>query len=100
MNIAAIFIQNNIKTIIKEIHTTFVLEELVTVRRFKTSTSYFLLTKPSKDAFLLPIIGGIEQRGSILLVTLLYDLCDGQTIFTSYLVTTNHALHRSVPLGK
>ena len=64
------------------------------------SDDTFLLTKPSKDAFLLPIIGGIEQRGSILLVTLLYDLCDGQTIFTSYLVTTNHALHRSVPLGK
>ena len=34
----------------------------------------FLLSRPSQDVFLLPLIPWIEQRGSILLVTLLYDL--------------------------
>ena len=35
-----------------------------------------LLTRPSQDVFLLP---WIEQGGSILLVTFLYNLCDGLT---------------------
>ena len=41
---------------------------------------YLLLAKPSQDVFLQPHISWIEQAGSILLVTLLYDLCDDLTI--------------------
>ena len=42
-----------------------------------------LLTRPSQDVILLPLIPCIEQGGSsTLLVKLLYDLCDGHTIFS------------------
>ena len=41
----------------------------------------FLLARPSQDVFLLPLIPWIEQGGSLLRVTLMYDLCDGLTIF-------------------
>ena len=42
----------------------------------------FLLARPSQDVFLLPHIQRIEQGGSLLLVTLLYDLCDDLTILS------------------
>ena len=36
--------------------------------------------RPTQDVFLLLLIPWLEQRGSILRVTLLYHLCDGHTI--------------------
>ena len=44
--------------------------------------NYFFLAWPLQDVFLLPLIPWIEQGSRILLFTLLYDLCDGLTIFT------------------
>ena len=37
--------------------------------------TYFVFARPSQDVFLLPHIPWIEQGGSILLVSLLYNLC-------------------------
>ena len=48
---------------------------------FEFNQTSKLLARSSQDVFLLPLIPWIEQGGSILLVTLLYDLCDGLTIF-------------------
>ena len=45
------------------------------------------LTRPSQDVFLLPLLPWIEQGSSILVVTLLYDLCDGLTILSYLLVS-------------
>ena len=42
----------------------------------------FLLASLSQDVFLLPLIPRIEQGGSILLVTLLYDVFDRLTILS------------------
>ena len=39
-----------------------------------------LLARPSQDVSQLPLILWIEQGDSILLFTLIYDLCDGLTI--------------------
>ena len=46
-----------------------------------TVVNVFLLARPSPDIFLPPLIPWVEQGGSsILLVTLLFDLCDDLTI--------------------
>ena len=43
---------------------------------FSDLLNFFALAWPLQDVFLLPLILFIEQRGCILLVTLLYDLCN------------------------
>ena len=43
---------------------------------------FFLLARPSQDIFLPPLIQWIEQGRSIILVALLYDLCDDVTIIS------------------
>ena len=42
-------------------------------------SEFFLMARPSHDVFLLTLI---DHGGSILHITLLYDLCDGLTILT------------------
>ena len=56
----------------------------LTLNKCLALTLIFLLARPSQDVILLTLITWIEKGGnsSILLVTLLYDLCDSLAIWT------------------